>query len=138
MRHDAVPFALDSVNDTLDFLGWAVCLPRWVLATRSDFGWHLHRSFSVKWHGKPMLSAVFPLPAPFPGCFGGSGPGLSRRRLRVVAQKRLCHLLVVVVNQMALGRFATLAELGRPPNSIQMRCLQRLYLLFGGSVWIPS
>ena len=28
-------FALDTVDDTLDFVGWAICLPRWVLATRS-------------------------------------------------------------------------------------------------------
>ena len=45
----------------------------------------------------------------------------------MVAQKRLCHLLVVVINQLALGRFATLAELGRPPNPVQQQCIRRLY-----------
>ena len=111
----------------MDFTGWALCLPRWVLATRSDFGWHLLRSFSLKWHGKPMLSAVYPLPAPFPGCFDGSGPGLSKRKLGVVARKRLCHTLIIVLNYLALGRFATPAELGRPPNGMQTRCIRRLY-----------
>ena len=120
-------YALDTMNDTMDFTGWALCLPRWVLATRSDFGWNLLRSFSLKWHGQPMLSAVYPLPAPFPGCFDGSGPGLSKRKLGVVARKRLCHTLIIVLNYLALGRFATLAELGRPPNGMQTRCIKRLY-----------
>ena len=52
-----------------------------MLRTRSDFAWHLLRSFSVEWKGPPGPStAVFPLPLPFPGVFDSSGPRLSKKR----------------------------------------------------------
>ena len=118
---------LNHIDSTLTFLKWAICLPRWVLATRNDYAWHLARSFSVEWHGPTMRSTVFPLPVPFPKCFGGSGPQLSRSRMKVVALKRLVHLIVVALNYMHLGRFATLQELGRFPNGHQLACFRRLY-----------
>lgn len=30
--------------DSINFSTWAICLPRWILKTRSDFAWHLRRS----------------------------------------------------------------------------------------------
>ena len=88
---------LELLNQKLDFVRWAVCLPRWVLRARNDFSWHLRRSFSVRWSGSPDPSAVFPLPVPFPGIFDGGGPGLSQKRLRILAQKRVVHLAVMVL-----------------------------------------
>ena len=66
---------------------------------------------------------------PYPGVFGSSGPGLSRSRLKTVAMKRVTHILVLVLNHLYLGRFASDAELGRPLNILQRGCIQRLYNL---------
>ncbi len=67
------------IDAKIDFITWAMCLPRWIMATRSSVGWALRRSFSVRRHGGSMSTTVFPLPVPFPGCFDGSGPGLSAK-----------------------------------------------------------
>ena len=96
------PAVLDHIDSTLSFTRWALCLPRWILATRADFARSLSLSFSVEWHGTPMRTA-----ASYPGCFSGGGPGLSLRRLRVLAQKRLVHTIVIALNHLYLGRFAT-------------------------------
>jgi len=79
------------------------------------------------WGGIPSQSATFPLGVPFPGVFASSGPGLSRRRLRTLMQKRVTHLLVVMLNQLYLGRPSTVEELRRPLNRIQQRIVWRLY-----------
>lgn len=118
---------LELLNQKLDFERWANCLPRWVLGSRNDFAWHLRRSFSVKWSGLPDHTAVFPLPVPFPGIFDGSGPGLSKRRLRILAQKRVVHLITYVLDYLYLGRFPTVDELRRPHGRIQEACVRRLY-----------
>lgn len=121
------PAVIDHLDSTLTFTRWALCLPRWILATRTDFARSLSRSFSVKWHGLPMRTAAFPLPVPYPGCFDGGGPNLSSRRLRVLAQKRVVHSLVIALNYLYLGRFASEDELGRSPNELQFGCFSRLY-----------
>lgn len=46
--------------------------------------------------------------------------------MRKLAQKRVVHTLVVVLNFLYLGRFATFEELGRHPSDLQRRCLRRL------------
>ena len=132
------PSVLSYINETMTFVRWAICLPRWVLATRNDYAWHLARSFSVKWHGSAMRSAVFPLPVPFPGCFDGGGPWLSRSRMKVLAQKRVVHLIVVALNFMHLRRFATDFELRRFPNRAQQLCFRRLYSLVAACGYRPE
>ena len=64
---------------------------------------------------------------PFLNVFAESGPGLSTKRLRTLAQKRLLHCIVMVLNKMFLGRWPSFDELRRPPNAVQMTCFERLY-----------
>lgn len=98
------------------------------LAKKGDRFTHrrLLASFSVKWCSRSTTTAALPLPVPFPGCFSGSGSGLSLQRLRKLAQKRVVHTLVVVLNYLFLGHFATFEALGRHPSDLQKKCLQRL------------
>ena len=109
--------ALDFLRRDAEFTDWAISLPRLVLRTRTSFAWHLLQTFSIETHGDAMITAALPLPAPFPGCFGGGGPGLSQKRLRTLAQKRLVHLLVLVIDSLYLGR----------PNDVQKRIIEELY-----------
>ena len=115
------------LESTCEFKHWAASLPRWVMNTRCEFAWHLARSFSVIWEGMPSQSATFPLGVPFPGVFAASGPGLSKKRLMVVLQKRVTHLLVLLLNQLYLGRPSTADELRRPLSKAQMKIVWRLY-----------
>lgn len=115
------------LDSTTTFVGWAMSLPRLVMASRTSFAWHLRDSFSACWQAEGLQTAVFPLPIPFPGVFDGGGPGLSKKRLRVLAQKRLAHLIVLVLNKLYLGRFASAAELRRFPSPLQRRVFRRLY-----------
>ena len=114
------------LDATATFETWSICLTRWVLQSRTDFAWHLMRSFSVRWRSTSTSTAALPLPVPFPGCFDGSGPKLSAKRLACLARKRVTHILVILVNYLYLGRFATAEELGRQPSRLQRACLQRL------------
>ena len=112
---------------TITFDSWAICLPRLFLRCRTRFGWHLKRSFTVCWHEAASSPATsFPLPVPHPGCFRSSGPGLSKKRLAAVARQRLLHIIVYALNHLFLGRHPTLSEIGRRPNSLQLRVFQRL------------
>ena len=63
---------------------------------------------------------------PYPGCFAGGNPGLSKRKCQQLAMRRLLHVSVLVVNFPYLGRSATLEGIGRRPNQLQKRCLERL------------
>eukprot|EP00435_Cladocopium_sp_Y103_P061652 s470_g23.t1 len=119
--------AVGLLDETMTFQQWAMSLPRRVIASRTEFGRRLAASFSVKWCSRSTSTAAFPLPVPFPGCFSGSGPKLSLRRLRILAQKRVVHTAVVVLNYLYLGRFASFEELGRHPSDLQRKCLRRLY-----------
>ena len=114
-------------NLEINFVRWAVCLPRWMMRCRSRFSW---RSFSACWREDiASPTTTFPLPAPHPGCFDSSGPGLRERDLAVLARKRLLRIIVFCLNYLCLGRFPTRRELGRRPNSSEMGCLQRLRAL---------
>ncbi len=119
--------ALDFLRRDSEFTGWAMSLPRLVLKSRTRFAWHLLQSFSIESHGSAMITAVLPLPAPFPGCFRGGGPGLSKRRLRSLAQKRLVHLIVLVLDGLYLGRPPSNEELRRSPNVHQLKVIEELY-----------
>ena len=115
------------LRSTIDFCTWAICLPRWLMKCRTKFGWHLKRSFTAIWSEPSLASTTaFPLPAPHPGCFAGGGPKLSKRRLLALVRKRLLHQIVFALNYMYLGRHATLAELGRRPNTLQSQIFKRL------------
>ena len=111
---------------SIDFHRWAVCLPRWILRTRVKFAWFLRRSFAATWQGDALPSATFPLPAPHPGCWSGSGPGLSSKKFRMVVQRRLLHVLAMALNYLYLGRPATYEEIGRCPNAWHLQCFERL------------
>ena len=102
------------------------CFPRWLCRTSSSFAWRLKNSFSAEWCSTAAPSTTFPLPAPHPGCFGSSGPGLSRVRLRRLARRRFLHCVVMALNQLFLGRFPTLAEIGRRPNLWHCKVYDRL------------
>ncbi|CAK9028993.1 Phosphodiesterase [Durusdinium trenchii] len=119
--------ALRLLDEKVNFAQWAMALPRLVLASRTDLAWHLRASFSVRTRVGCSLSTVFPLPLPYVGVFDGGGPGLSKVRLRTLAQKRLLNLVVLVLNKLYLGRFASVAELGRPPSAAQLKVFDRLY-----------
>ena len=119
--------ALQLLRAKATFADWSICLPRWVLRTRTDFAWHLARSFSVRWRSTSTSTAVFPLPLPHPGCYDGGGPKLSAKRLAVLARKRVVHILTLLLNRLYLGRFATSDELGRQPSRSQRACFARLH-----------
>ena len=69
-------------------------------------------------------SHCLPLPSPchcrlcLKGVRVGS-PKLSRRRFLKLCKARVLHVTVCALNQMYLGRFPTMDELGRRPNSSQ-------------------
>ena len=98
------------LNQTISFRTWALCLPRWILSSKTPLAWHLLESFSARWWRPSSSTATMPLPAPYPGCFHGGGPRLSRRRLLRLALQRAMHVAVIVLNRLYLGRFATLDE----------------------------
>lgn len=52
---------------------------------------------------------------------------MSRRRLRTLAQKRLVHLLVLVIDWLYLGRCPSGEELRRSPNDVQKKIIEELY-----------
>lgn len=70
--------AIHHLDEKIHFDTWAICLPRWVLTTRTEFAWRLARSFFVKWRGQPPRTAALPLPAPFPGCLMEVAPSSAR------------------------------------------------------------
>ena len=112
----------------ISFRTWAICLPRWILSSRTSLGWHLFRSFTARWRRASSSTATLPLSVPYPGCFGGErgGPHLSAKRLARLAQQRALHIAVIILNKLYLGRFASLSELERCPNSWQRIRLNRL------------
>ena len=52
---------------------------------------------------------------------------MSRRKLQILAQKRLVHLIVVALDHLYLGHFPSLTDLRRPPNKLQRAIFERLY-----------
>ena len=125
----ALNFRMVIIQISTTFLRWALSLPRLILRCRTAFSWCLRTSFTAKWQRRSLPTTCLPLPVPHPGCFSSSGSRLSRQKLRKVAYQRLLHVCVLVINYMYLGRFPTLAELGRSPNPWQLRCFQRLRAL---------
>ena len=73
-----------------------------------------------------MPTTAFPLPAPDLSVFGGSGPGLSRKRLHKLARARVLHVTVMILDFLHLGRFPTDEEIGRKPNALQLSVFARL------------
>ena len=61
--------------ETINLCQWAICLPRWILRSRTKFASCLARSFAVKHRSSETVSTVFPLPLPALDLFEGSGPG---------------------------------------------------------------
>ena len=119
--------ALGFLEEEIDFVTWAICLPRWLVSTRSDFSSFLTWSFSVKRQGLALHSVVYPLPIPFEDCFGCSGPGLSRKNLRRLALKRVTHIVCMALNFLYFGSRPSSIDLRRPPGTLQLQCIRRLY-----------
>ena len=113
----------------IDFLSWAICLPRWILRCRTPFSWALRKTFTADWVKPALPTAVFPLPVPHPYAWKGGGPCLSRRRMISLAFKRLLNIIVAALNYQYLGRAATFEEIGRCPNTWQRSCFGRLRTL---------
>eukprot|EP00435_Cladocopium_sp_Y103_P053797 s2167_g17.t1 len=113
---------------SMTFTTWAICLPRWILQSRTDFSWHLRRSFHFSLLQPSQLSTtVLPLPLPSSSSWcWGSFPKISRRRLSKLARARLLHVVVFSLNYMYLGRYPTCSELGRRPSAAQSAILARL------------
>ena len=110
----------------IDFCTWALCIPRWVLWTRTEFSWK--QCFSVRWcESVAAPTTTFPSPVSRPGCFAGGGPGLPRRQLLKVAKRRLLHVIIYVLNYLFLGRFPVTEEIQRRPNNWQLACFSGLY-----------
>ena len=129
LQHQEIEVGQESnpLEASIDFCTWALCIPRWVLRTKTEFSWHLWKSFSVRWcNATATPTTTFPLPVPHPGCFSGGGPGLPRRQLWKVARKRLLHVIIYVLNYLYLGRFPVAEEIQRRPNAWQLACFRRL------------
>ena len=85
-------------RDTMNFTTWAICLPRWILQSRSDFAWNLRRTFCFSTRqSKSLPTTAFPLPLPsLPGGVRGGSPKLSRRRFLKLCKARVLHVTVCV------------------------------------------
>lgn len=128
------------MTDTLTFTKRAICLPRWILRSKFDFAWHLRRSFdfSLLQHSELSTTALpLPLPLSSTWCWG-SFPKLSRRRLSKLARARLLHVVVLALNHLYLGRYPSLAELGRRPTAAQAVILSRLRSHLAVCVGLPT
>ena len=76
-----LPTSPDQLHDaTLSFRGVLAALPRWILATRTNFASFLARSFHIQPSGISPDSIVFPLPLVDFDLFKASGPHMSSRR----------------------------------------------------------
>ena len=119
------------LRDTMSFATWAICLPRWIFQSRSDFAWNLRRTFCFSTRqSKSLPTTAFPLPLPsLPEGVRVGSPKLSRRRFLKLCKARVLHVTVCALNQMYLGRFPTMDELGRRPNSSQQAIISRLQAL---------
>ena len=117
------------LDSSMDFITWAICLPRWILKCRTAFGFAVRRSFTAVGGAPSLPTAAFPLPLPHPGVWFGGGPGLSKRRFRRLAMKRLLNLVVLALDFQYLGRAPTAEEIGRCPNQWHLRCYDRLRTL---------
>ena len=114
--------------DSISFTTWAICLPRWILRSRTDLAWHLRRSFQVSVPQPAKLSTtVFPLPLPSSSLWcWGSFSKLSRRRLLKLCRARLLHVIVFALDFLYLGRYPTVEELWRRPSVSQTAVHSRL------------
>lgn len=108
------------LEQTIDYDTWAICLPRWIASSRTKFWWFLQRTFSMGWDRPVSATATFPLPLPHPGVWRGGGPGLNRRKLHQLAQRRLLHVVVMALNYHFCG------GLRRLPNAWQLSVFERL------------
>eukprot|EP00435_Cladocopium_sp_Y103_P073843 s4_g45.t1 len=100
----------------------------WILRSRTDFSWHLRRSFFCSMRQfSTLCTTALPLPLPESSSWcWGSFAGLSKRRLSKLCRARLLHVLVFTLNYVHLGRFSTVDELSRRPSAAQSKIFQRL------------
>ena len=117
------------MTSCITFQRWITCLPRWILRTRTKLAWVLSSSFAIQCRSDETSSALLPLPLFSLECFRSSGPGLSRRKFLSVCKARLLNVWVLVLDFLYLGRWPTVGELRRCPNSNQLAVFERLRTL---------
>lgn len=78
------------------------------------------------WDQPVSTTATFPLPLPHPGVWRGGGPGLSRKKLHQLAQRRLLHVVVMALNYHFCGGVPSLIDIRRLPNAWQLSVFERL------------
>ena len=119
------------LEEQISFRRLLACVPRWVLATRTQFSSFLARSFHVSRKGSSLPSAVYPLPIPQVGIFASQRiPKLSKRRWLSLCMRRALHVIVMALNYLHNDcQPVPMAKLGRRPNLVQMRVFQRLRAL---------
>ena len=109
-----------SFSTTTDFWSWAAALPRLLLATGTAFARFLAGTLHLPRDDSSPSTALFPLPAPRPGCFDKDVPehGNARRQLLL---DRVLHVTVAALNFLRANF--------RPVPS---HCLQKPPLLVSG------
>ena len=105
-------------------------LPRWILATRTQFASFLASTFFIQRWGSTPASVVFPLPFADFDIFASSGPKLSRRRWKCLLRKRARHIVIAALNFIHGGvTQKDVSLLGRCPNQMQRLVHKRLWAL---------
>eukprot|EP00435_Cladocopium_sp_Y103_P053894 s978_g17.t1 len=121
----------ERLSEEISFQRFLACLPRWISRSRTKFSFLLARSFHIQRAGVCPLSAVFPIPVPHIGLFGGQeGSKLSASKWKRLCFKRALHVVVVALNYIHSGmRPFPLALLGRSPNQTHLAIYKRLRAL---------
>ena len=120
----------EPIQQSITFRSLAVCLPRWILATRTRFAAYLAKTFHLQCGDAVPSTVVFPLPLADLGVFKGGASRLSKRRYLTLVRKRLLHIIIVALNYLHDGfRGGDVALLGRRPNLIQKAIHRRLWSL---------
>ena len=116
-------------STTTDFWSWAAALPRLLLATGTAFARFLAGTLHLFRDDSLHSTALFPLPAPRPGCFDKDvhEHGTARRQLLL---DRVLHVTVAALNFLhANFRPVPSHCLQKPPSLCQAAVFDRLELL---------
>ena len=113
---------------SVPFVSALASLPRRVLRCNTKFSRFLRATFCLQRSSLPASSsALFPLPVPFPGVFGGSGPKLAQKRCKSLMIKRGIHVIAMCLNYVFCGgKWTPPAELRRSPSSLQLAAFDRV------------
>ena len=133
--YNQVPKFQDEVDDiagfSFTFRTWCMSLSRWVLRSRTGFGFFLSQTLSLSRDGpQAPPTALFPLPMPCERPYAAGPVGFSSRLSRSQAVDRALHVIVCAMNFMYWSRsLPSLDLIRRQPNEIQARAISHLRLL---------